>query len=62
MSTDLLTQLKALHLYGMAQAWSELRAEAMPHKQAPSPETTVSQLVGRSRYRGGNHLHYHNLL
>ena len=27
MSTDLLTQLKALHLYGMAQAWTEFRAE-----------------------------------
>lgn len=27
MSTELLSQLKALHLYGMATAWSELQAE-----------------------------------
>jgi hypothetical protein len=27
---DRLAQLRALHLYGMASAWSELLAEAMP--------------------------------
>lgn len=32
MSTDLLSQLKTLHLYGMAEAWSELRAEAPQRK------------------------------
>ena len=45
MSTDLLTQFKALHLYGMAEAWSELRAEAPQRKQALSPEITLSQLI-----------------
>ena len=45
MSTDLLTQLKALHLYGMAEAWSELRTEAPQRKQALSPEITLSQLI-----------------
>ena len=45
MSTDLLTQLKALHLYGMAQAWTEFRAEASQRKQALPPEFTLSQLI-----------------
>ena len=45
MSTDLLTQLKALHLYGMAEAWSELRAESPQRKQALSPEIMLSQLI-----------------
>jgi DNA replication protein DnaC len=44
MSTDLLTQLKALHLYGMAEAWSELSAEMPQRKQIP-PETILSQLI-----------------
>jgi DNA replication protein DnaC len=44
MSTDLLTQLKALNLYGMAQAWSELRAE-MPQRKQTSPEIILSQLI-----------------
>lgn len=43
MSTDLLAQLKALHLYGMRDAWSELSAE-MPHQQV-SPEAALSQLI-----------------
>jgi len=45
MSTDLLTQLKALHLYGMAEAWSELRAEVSQRKQTQSPEIVLSQLI-----------------
>ena len=45
MSTDLLAQLKALHLYGMAQAWSEHQAEAPQRKQASSPEKMLSQLI-----------------
>ncbi len=45
MSTDLLTQLKALRLYGMAQAWSELQAQAPQRKQALSPEVMMSQLI-----------------
>lgn len=44
MSTDLLTQLKALHLYGMAEAWSELRAEVSQRKQTQSPKIVLSQL------------------
>ncbi len=27
MSIDLLTQLKTLHLHGMAEAWAEIQAE-----------------------------------
>ena len=45
MSTDLLIQLKALHLYGMAEAWSELRAEVSQRKQTQSPEIMLSQLI-----------------
>lgn len=45
MSTDLLTQLKALHLYGMAEAWSELSAE-MPQRKQVSPQAALSQLIG----------------
>ncbi len=44
MSTDLLAQLKALNLHGMAQAWSELRAE-MPQRKQTSPEIILSQLI-----------------
>jgi DNA replication protein DnaC len=44
MSTDLLTQLKALHLYGMAEAWSELSAE-MPQRKQVSPRAALSQLI-----------------
>ena len=44
MSTDLLTQLKALHLYGMAEAWSELSAEMPQHKQV-SPQVALCQLI-----------------
>ena len=36
MSTDLLTQLKALHLYGMAEAWSELRGSIAAQANAIS--------------------------
>ena len=44
MSIDLLTQLKALHLYGMAEAWSELSAE-MPQRKQVSPQAALSQLI-----------------
>lgn len=44
MSTDLLTQLKTLHLYGMAEAWSELSAE-MPQRKHVSPQAALSQLI-----------------
>ncbi len=45
MSTDLLTQLKALHLYGMVQAWSEHQAEAPQRKQPSSFEMVLSRLI-----------------
>ena len=44
MSTDLLTQLKALHLHSMAQAWYELSAE-MPQRKQVSPQAALSQLI-----------------
>ncbi len=45
MSTDLLTQLKGLHLYGMVEAWSELKAEAPQRKQSLLPENMLSRLI-----------------
>jgi DNA replication protein DnaC len=43
MSIDRLTQLKALHLYGMATAWSELLAEG-PRQPMP-PEAWLDRLI-----------------
>lgn len=43
MSTDYLTSLKALHLYGMATAWSELQAEKP--RQVHRPETWMERLI-----------------
>ena len=45
MSIDLLSQLKNLHLYGMAETWAEIKAEAPQRKQDISPEQLLSQLV-----------------
>lgn len=45
MSTNLLTQLKNLHLYGMAEAWAEIKAETSPGKQSPSSESCLSRLL-----------------
>jgi DNA replication protein DnaC len=45
MSIDLLTQLKDLRLYGMAETWAEIKAEAPQRKQELSPEKLLSQLV-----------------
>ncbi|MCH9697218.1 MAG: ATP-binding protein [Gammaproteobacteria bacterium] len=45
MSTDLLTQLKGLQLYGMAESWSELKAEAPQRKQSLLPENMLSRLI-----------------
>ena len=45
MSIDLLTQLKDLRLYGMAEMWAEIKAEAPQRKQDISPEKLLSQLV-----------------
>ncbi|MGH8684320.1 MAG: IS21-like element helper ATPase IstB [Nitrosospira sp.] len=43
MSIDHMISLKALHLYGMATAWTELQAE-MP-RQAHRPETWMGRLI-----------------
>jgi len=43
MSTDLLNQLKALHLYGMATAWNELLAEKP--KQTHRPELWLERML-----------------
>jgi DNA replication protein DnaC len=45
MSIDLLTQLKDLRLYGMADTWAEIQVEAPQRKQELSPELLLSQLV-----------------
>ena len=45
MSIDLQTQLKNLRLYGMAETWAEIKAEAPQRKQDISPEQLLSQLV-----------------
>ncbi|PHV09433.1 ATP-binding protein, partial [Chitinimonas sp. BJB300] len=43
MSIDRLTQLNALHLYGMAAAWGELRAEGP--RQPMQPEAWLDRLI-----------------
>jgi DNA replication protein DnaC len=43
MSIDLLSQLKALHLYGMATAWNELQAEKP--KQSHRPELWLERML-----------------
>ena len=43
MSTDHVTSLKALHLYGMATAWGELQAEKP--KQTHRPESWMERLI-----------------
>lgn len=45
MSTDLFTQLKDLRLYGMAEIWSEIKAEAPQRAQDLSPEILLRQLI-----------------
>ena len=45
MSIDLHTQLKNLRLYGMSDAWAEIKAEGPQRKQDISPEHLLSQLV-----------------
>lgn len=43
MSIDLLSQLKALHLYGMATAWNELQAEKP--RQTHRPELWLERML-----------------
>lgn len=44
MSTDLLTQFKTLHWYGMAEAWAEIQAEA-PRQPPVSAEVVLRRLL-----------------
>ena len=44
MSTDLLTQLKTLHLYGMAEAWAEIQTET-PRQPQISAEVLLRRLL-----------------
>lgn len=44
MSIDLLTQLKTLQLYGMAEAWMEIQAET-PRQSPLSSETLLRRLI-----------------
>jgi DNA replication protein DnaC len=45
MSIDLHAQLKNLRLYGISDAWAEIKAEGPQRKQDISPEHLLSQLV-----------------
>lgn len=45
MSIDLLTQLKELRLYGMAEIWADIKAEAPLRQQTLAPESLLSQLI-----------------
>ena len=45
MSIDLLTRLKELRLYGMAETWAEIKAEEPQRQQALSPEQLLRQLI-----------------
>ncbi len=45
MSIDLLTQLKELRLYGMAEIWVDIKAEAPLRQQTLAPESLLSQLI-----------------
>ena len=49
MSIDLLSQLKALHLCGMATAWNELQAEKS--KQAHRPELWLERMLAAGSWR-----------
>ena len=55
MSIDLHTQLKNLRLYGMSDAWAEIKAEAPQRKQDISPEYLLSQLVHAEITDRNNH-------
>jgi len=45
MSIDRIAQLKALHLYGMAAAWSEWQAEYASKQQPVMPEVWLDRLM-----------------
>lgn len=45
MSIDRTTQLKALHLYGMAAAWSEWQTEYTLQQKPVMPEVWLDRLI-----------------
>ncbi len=45
MSIDRIAQLKALHLFGMAAAWSEWQAEYATQKKPVMPEVWLGRLI-----------------
>ena len=45
MSIDRAAQLKTLHLYGMAAAWSEWQAEYASKQQPVMPEVWLDRLM-----------------
>ena len=45
MSIDLLTRLKGLRLYGMAESWTEIKAEAPQRQKDLSSEQLLRQLI-----------------
>ncbi|MGV0994342.1 MAG: hypothetical protein ACOYB7_19310, partial [Mycobacterium sp.] len=59
MSIDRMVDLKALHLYGMAAAWSEWLAE-LGHQQKPViPEVWLDRLIAAEQaYRQSRSLNY----
>jgi hypothetical protein len=59
MSTDLLAQLKTLHLHGMAEAWTEIQAEAS-RQPALSSEVLLRRLIqAETTDRQARSLRYH---
>lgn len=45
LSIDLLAQLKDLPLYGMAEAWSDIKAEIPQRRQDLAPEILLKKLI-----------------
>jgi DNA replication protein DnaC len=45
MSIDRVAQFKALHLFGMASAWSEWQAEQAPRQKPVMPEVWLDRLI-----------------
>ena len=45
MSIDRVTQLKSLHLYGMAAAWSEWQTEYTVQQKPVMPEVWLDRLI-----------------
>ena len=50
MSIDRIAQLKSLHLYGMAAAWSEWQAEYTIQQKPVMPEVWLDRLIKAARF------------